>query len=72
MIPEIHQIMSQRHKVKSPNYCLSPFWQNINGVPKIQENYNPATWMLEITSSSSEEQLDLNFAHIYENSHLCR
>ncbi|KAL8089213.1 hypothetical protein AgCh_038848 [Apium graveolens] len=48
------------------------FDENINRVPKIQENYNPATWMLEITSSSSEEQLDLNFAHIYEKSHLCR
>ncbi|KAK1356757.1 pleiotropic drug resistance protein 3-like [Heracleum sosnowskyi] len=51
---------------------LIEYFENINKVPKIQENYNPATWMLEITSSSSEEQLGLNFSHIYEKSHLCR
>ncbi|KAL1827281.1 hypothetical protein ACET3Z_005693 [Daucus carota] len=51
---------------------LIEYFENINGLPKIQENYNPATWMLEITSSSSEEQLGLNFVQTYENSHLCR
>lgn len=64
--------MSQKPEVKLTNYCFISLWQNINEVPKIQENYNPATWMLDITSSSSEEQLNLNFAYIYENSHLCR
>ncbi|KAF5960755.1 hypothetical protein HYC85_001964 [Camellia sinensis] len=32
------------------------------GVQKIRNNYNPATWMLEITSSSAEAQLSVDFA----------
>ncbi|GFZ19357.1 pleiotropic drug resistance 2 [Actinidia rufa] len=44
-------------------------WQGIPGVPKIHENYNLATWMLEVTSPSAEAKLGIDFAHIYEESH---
>jgi len=46
--------------------------QNIPGVPKIKDNYNPATWMLEATSASVEAELKIDFAQIYKESHLCR
>lgn len=44
--------------------------QGISGVPKIKDNYNPATWMLEVTSASMEAELDLDFADIYKGSPL--
>lgn len=44
--------------------------QSIPGVPEIKENYNPATWMLEITMGSIEEQLGLDFAQVYKESQL--
>ncbi|KAH7655214.1 P-loop containing nucleoside triphosphate hydrolase protein [Dioscorea alata] len=46
------------------------YFERIPGVPKIKENYNPATWMLEVTSSSFEAQLGVNFAQIYRKSTL--
>ncbi|XP_056168815.1 pleiotropic drug resistance protein 3-like isoform X3 [Syzygium oleosum] len=47
---------------------LIEYFQGIPGVPKISHNYNPATWMLEITSTSVEEQNGIDFADIYRNS----
>ncbi|KAI8541805.1 hypothetical protein RHMOL_Rhmol08G0090400 [Rhododendron molle] len=49
---------------------LIAYFEGISGVPKIQENYNPATWMLEVTSPSAEAQLGLDFACLYEESNL--
>ncbi|MBA0732637.1 hypothetical protein Gogos_016713, partial [Gossypium gossypioides] len=46
------------------------FDEGIPGVPKIKDNYNPATWMLEVTNPSSEAELGVDFAHIYKESHL--
>lgn len=46
--------------------------QAIPGVPKINEGYNPATWMLDVTATSVEAQLDVDFAEIYANSDLYR
>ncbi|KAJ0976467.1 hypothetical protein J5N97_018432 [Dioscorea zingiberensis] len=46
------------------------FDERIPGVPKIKDNYNPAVWMLEVTASSVEAQLGLNFAQIYNGSTL--
>lgn len=51
-------------------FVLFSSLQGIPGVPKLQENSNPATWMLEITSASTEVQLGLDFGHIYKRSHL--
>ncbi|KAL7210715.1 hypothetical protein ACSBR1_032132 [Camellia fascicularis] len=47
---------------------LIEYFEGINGLPKIRENYNPATWMLEVTSTSVEAELDLDFAAIYKES----
>ncbi|KAH7655219.1 Xenobiotic-transporting ATPase protein [Dioscorea alata] len=44
------------------------YFERIPGVPKINDNYNPAAWMLEITSACVEEQLGINFAQIYRES----
>ncbi|KAJ4822692.1 hypothetical protein Tsubulata_024896 [Turnera subulata] len=49
---------------------LIDYFEGIPGVPKIKENYNPATWKLEVTNPSSEAQLGLDFARLYQESHL--
>ncbi|KAM7481855.1 hypothetical protein LguiB_006438 [Lonicera macranthoides] len=46
------------------------YFEGISGVPKIRDNYNPATWMLEVSSTSAEAELGLDFAQIYKNSAL--
>ncbi|KAA3490139.1 ABC transporter G family member 32-like [Gossypium australe] len=40
------------------------------GVPKIRPGYNPAAWMLEVTSTAEENRLGLDFADIYRRSNL--
>ncbi|KAF5960757.1 hypothetical protein HYC85_001966 [Camellia sinensis] len=40
----------------------------ISGVQMIRNNYNPATWTLEITSRSAEAQLCIDFVQVYKNS----
>lgn len=44
----------------------------IEGVNKIKDGYNPATWMLEVTTSAQEIALGVDFADIYKNSELFR
>ncbi|KAJ8466246.1 hypothetical protein OPV22_028798 [Ensete ventricosum] len=46
------------------------FDEAIPGVPKITEGYNPATWMLEISSPSVETSMNLDFAEVYARSPL--
>ncbi|WCJ30767.1 ABC transporter G family member 37 [Euphorbia peplus] len=48
------------------------YFENIGGVPKIKDNYNPATWMLEVTNLSAEAEIGVDFAQIYEESNLYR
>ncbi|KAG0455230.1 hypothetical protein HPP92_024522 [Vanilla planifolia] len=47
---------------------LIEYFESIPGVPKIPEGYNPATWVLEITSPSFKPWLKLDFAEVYERS----
>eukprot|EP00250_Pteridium_aquilinum_P022352 c25359_g2_i1 orf=76-4449(+) len=49
---------------------LVEYFEGIPGVPKIKEGYNPATWMLEVTSQSVETRLGVDFADIFRNSAL--
>ncbi|KAK8921509.1 Pleiotropic drug resistance protein 2 [Platanthera zijinensis] len=49
---------------------LVDYFESIPGVPQITQGHNPATWMLEITSSPVEAQLHLDFAEIYLRSSL--
>ncbi|RZC88219.1 hypothetical protein C5167_016050 [Papaver somniferum] len=44
------------------------YFEGISGVPKIKDKYNPATWMLEVTSESAENQLGVDFANLYRES----
>ncbi|KAL8527695.1 hypothetical protein ACS0TY_005512 [Phlomoides rotata] len=46
------------------------YFEGISGVPRIRDNYNPAAWMLEVTSASSEIELSIDFAEIYSKSSL--
>ncbi|KAJ0986405.1 hypothetical protein J5N97_004761 [Dioscorea zingiberensis] len=42
----------------------------IPGVPKIKDKYNPATWMIEVSSAAAEERLGIDFAEYYRSSAL--
>ncbi|KAL5060202.1 hypothetical protein RYX36_031806 [Vicia faba] len=52
------------------SHKLVEYFEAISGVQKIKDGYNPATWMLEVSSASVEAQLDVDFADIYNNSTL--
>ncbi|CAI0420674.1 unnamed protein product [Linum tenue] len=49
---------------------LVKYFEEIQGVRKIRDGYNPATWMLEVTSSAQEKALGVDFAQIYKKSYL--
>ncbi|XP_057968377.1 pleiotropic drug resistance protein 1-like [Malania oleifera] len=51
---------------------LIKYFEAIEGVKKINDGYNPATWMLEVTTIAQEMILGVNFAEVYKNSDLCR
>ncbi|OEL16187.1 ABC transporter G family member 36 [Dichanthelium oligosanthes] len=46
------------------------YFEEIEGVVKIKDGHNPATWMLEVTSVSQEIVLGVDFSDIYKNSEL--
>ncbi|KAL5225223.1 hypothetical protein ABZP36_011862 [Zizania latifolia] len=48
------------------------YFQGIPRVLPIPEGYNPATWMLEITTQACEERLGIDFATVYKNSYQFR
>jgi len=41
-------------------------------VQKIKPGHNPAAWMLDVTASTEEHRLGVDFAEIYRNSNLCQ
>ncbi|GFP96043.1 pleiotropic drug resistance protein 1 [Phtheirospermum japonicum] len=49
---------------------LIKYFEGIDGISKIKDGYNPATWMLEVTSASQEEAFGVNFAELYKSSEL--
>ncbi|XP_015580484.2 pleiotropic drug resistance protein 1 isoform X2 [Ricinus communis] len=51
---------------------LIEYFEGIEGVSKIKDGYNPATWMLEVTTPGQEVALGVDFARIYKNSELYR
>lgn len=52
-------------------YFLSS--KGIEGVSKIEDGYNPATWMLEVSNYSAQEvALGVDFAKVYKDSALYR
>ncbi|KAG5122607.1 hypothetical protein JHK84_040947 [Glycine max] len=44
------------------------FDEGIRGIPPIPSGYNPATWVLEVTTPATEERIGEDFADIYKNS----
>ncbi|XP_074295026.1 ABC transporter G family member 31-like [Silene latifolia] len=54
------------------NLVLYIVTQGINGVPPMPDGYNPATWMLEITTPAIEERISADFADIFRNSNQYR
>nr|XP_009801729.1 PREDICTED: pleiotropic drug resistance protein 1-like [Nicotiana sylvestris] len=51
---------------------LIKYFESMFGVSKIQDGYNPATWMLEVTTSAQEMMLGVDFADLYKRSDLYR
>ncbi|KAL1551439.1 transcription factor [Salvia divinorum] len=51
---------------------LIQYFEAIPGVTKIRAGYNPAAWMLEVSSSAQENALGVDFAELYRNSELYR
>lgn len=52
---------------------LLPFYfQSISGVNSIKNGYNPATWMLEVTTDAQESALGVDFAELFRGSDLYR
>ncbi|ONK61434.1 uncharacterized protein A4U43_C08F29880 [Asparagus officinalis] len=54
------------------SYKVIEYFEGIAGISRIKDNYNPATWMLEVTSTSVEAQLNVDFAQLYKESSLYR
>ncbi|KAG2590002.1 hypothetical protein PVAP13_5NG314600 [Panicum virgatum] len=49
---------------------LIKYFEGIQGVSKIKDGYNPATWMLEVTAVSQEQILGVDFSQMYKKSEL--
>ncbi|XP_051116369.1 pleiotropic drug resistance protein 2-like [Andrographis paniculata] len=51
---------------------LIEYFASVPGIPLIKDGYNPATWMLDLTTPAVEAQLNVDFAEVYANSDLHR
>ncbi|KAL0051690.1 hypothetical protein WJX82_000289 [Trebouxia sp. C0006] len=51
---------------------LIDYFSAVPGVPAIEGELNPATWMLEITTPGMEYQLGVDFAQVYRESNLAK
>ncbi|KAF8083300.1 hypothetical protein N665_0783s0010 [Sinapis alba] len=52
------------------SHNIIEYFQAIPGVQEIKEKYNPATWMLEVSSMAAEAKLEIDFAEHYKTSSL--
>ncbi|CAK9164212.1 unnamed protein product [Ilex paraguariensis] len=55
-------------KLGEKSQTLINYFQGVHGIPPIPSGYNPATWMLEISTPAAEERIGQDFAEIYRNS----
>ena len=44
------------------------FVQEIEGVPEIDKDLNPATWVLQVTTPGMERGIGVDFASLFESS----
>ncbi|PHT32775.1 Pleiotropic drug resistance protein 1 [Capsicum baccatum] len=51
---------------------LIKYFESMPGVSKIKDGYNPATWMLEVTTSAQEMLFGVDFTDLYKKSDLYR
>lgn len=54
------------------SHKLIEYFEGFQGVPKIKDNSNPATWMLEASSVAAEQRLGVDFADLYRKSSLAQ
>ncbi|CAL0322060.1 unnamed protein product [Lupinus luteus] len=54
------------------SHKIVEYFEAIQGVPKIKDKYNPATWMLEVSSIAAEVRLGMDFAEYYKTSALAQ
>ena len=63
------QSRQQHHTAVSDGLCPhGRYFESIQGVPKIAEGYNPATWMLDISTVSSEQRMAIDLAEVFQDS----
>ncbi|XP_020230451.1 ABC transporter G family member 31, partial [Cajanus cajan] len=55
-------------KLGVQSQIMIDYFQGINGIPPIPKGYNPATWVLEVSTPATEERIGADFAEIYRNS----
>ncbi|CAH1419416.1 unnamed protein product [Lactuca virosa] len=55
-------------KVGERSNILIKYFESINGITPMPSEYNPANWMLEMTTPAAEERLGQDFSVIYKNS----
>ncbi|XP_037427075.1 ABC transporter G family member 45-like isoform X2 [Triticum dicoccoides] len=54
-----------------PHSCnMIKYFEAIPGVPRIKEGQNPAAWMLNVSSHTTEYEIGLDYAEIYRRSSL--
>ncbi|KAI3954477.1 hypothetical protein MKW92_053462 [Papaver armeniacum] len=55
-------------KLGERSNILIDYFQSIEGIPPIPDDYNPATWVLEVTTPATEDKIGQDFADIYRDS----
>ncbi|KAE8649240.1 hypothetical protein Csa_014650 [Cucumis sativus] len=55
-------------KLGTHSQSMIDYFEGISGVTQIPKSYNPATWMLEVTTPAFEQRIGKDFADIYKNS----
>ncbi|KAF1894840.1 hypothetical protein Lal_00028284 [Lupinus albus] len=55
-------------KIGRQSDIMIKYFQSIKGTSPIPYDYNPATWMLDITTPAIEEKLGVDFAEVYTKS----
>ncbi|XP_023513303.1 ABC transporter G family member 31-like [Cucurbita pepo subsp. pepo] len=55
-------------KLGTHSQIMIDYFEGIGGISPIPESYNPATWMLEVTTPAAEQRIGRDFADLYRNS----
>ncbi|KAL5806630.1 hypothetical protein ACOSQ4_029363 [Xanthoceras sorbifolium] len=58
-------------KLGVQSQIMVDYFQGISGITPIPSGYNPATWMLEVTTPAIEQRLGVDFADLYRKGVKC-